>query len=199
MMLTGPEILARVRGTQALRAAGIARPTDEQIVIEPFRPEQLNPNSYNLCLADELVVYDVAGSPEMTKFADGHLPACLDMAVDNPHRRLRIPPAGLVLRPGVLYLGATAEYTEPFGLVPCIEGRSSIARLGLCVHVTAGFGDCAFCGTWTLELTVVHPLRVYAGVQVCQIAYSQVQGQQQPYQGKYQKQTGPRPSGLWKE
>lgn len=209
-LLTGPEIARLVK-------AG-------QIKIEPFDPENVNPNSYNLRLCDKLLVYQknhrlhrlyedreryyselrVGGQwhPTPDPYPHGVLGAYqepLDMAVEEPTVELTIPPTGMVLYPGVLYLGATLEYTETPGLAPKIDGRSSVGRLGLCVHVTAGFGDNFFSGDWTLELTVVQPLRIYAGVPICQIAYSELVGEQTAYKGKYQGQRGPKASGLWRD
>lgn len=168
------------------------------IVIDPFHEEQLNPNSYNLRLSDDLLTY-----AEVT--AGGHVwsdplgPRVLDMAHDNPVKRFKIPPQGIVLYPGILYLGSTIEWAETKQFVPAIEGRSSVARLGLQVHLTAGFGDEWFRGTWCLELAVVQPLRVYAGVAVCQISFTPGVGEPMPYAGKYQDQCGPQPSQLWRE
>jgi len=156
-----------------------------RIVIEPYCESQMNPNSYNLRLGDKLLVYAEDS---------------LDMAKDNPTQELTIPEEGLVLEPGRLYLGSTIEHTETYNLAPFIEGRSSIGRLGAQVHLTAGFGDNFHKGTWTLEITVVHALRVYAGVEVCQIGYAPITGvTNSEYKGKYQDQTGPRASQLWKD
>ena len=124
-------------------------------VIDPFDATKLNPNSYNLCLHDELLVYEEI---------------VLDVRRPNRYRRYIIPPDGLVLQPHQLYLGRTVERTETHNLVPMLEGRSSIGRLGLFVHVTAGFGDVGFCGYWTLELFAVHPIRIYPGLPICQSA-----------------------------
>lgn len=169
-VLTGPQILQEmVRG---------------DIVIEPFNQSQLNPNSYNLCLDKTLVVYK------------NHE---LDMALANDTEVIEIPPRGLVLHPGKLYLGSTVERIFMPKHVAIVEGRSSVGRLGLCVHVTAGFIDTGFNGTVTLELSVVQPLRVYADTQICQIAYSTVFGCVMPYDGKYQNQKGPQPSQIWRE
>ena len=99
------------------------------IVIEPFDEKNLNPNSYNLSLHDELLVYEEV---------------VLDMRKSNRVTRVTIPEEGLVLTPNQLYLGRTVERTETHNLVPMIEGRSSVGRLGLFVHVTAGFGDVGF-------------------------------------------------------
>ena len=155
------------------------------IVIEPFDPARLNPNSYNLTLHDELITYEEV---------------VLDMRKANRVRRLSIPAEGLVLSPNQLYLGRTAERTETHNLVPMIEGRSSIGRLGLFVHVTAGFGDVGFCGFWTLEMFAVQPVRIYAGVQICQIFYHQICGDVTEYvSNKYQHNRDIQPSLLFKE
>lgn len=141
MILTGKEIQKRI---------------GNDIVITPYSEKQLNPNSYNLRLHEELLVYT-------------ELP--LDMKKPNPAEKLVIPESGLLLKPGILYLGRTLESTETHNLVPMLEGRSSIGRLGMLVHVTAGFGDVGFKGFWTLEISVIQPLIVYPGVEVCQIFY----------------------------
>ena len=85
----------------------------------------------------------------------------LDMKKPNKTKRLIIPEEGLVLEPGRLYLGRTLEYTKTDKYVPMLEGRSSIGRLGLFIHVTAGFGDVGFSGYWTLEIFCIQPIRVY--------------------------------------
>lgn len=156
-----------------------------RIVIDPFDPARLNPNSYNLALHNELIVYEEV---------------VLDMRKANRSRRLEIPEEGLVLRPSQLYLGRTAERTETHGLVPMIEGRSSVGRLGLFVHVTAGFGDVGFCGYWTLEMFAVQPVRIYPGVPICQIFYHDIRGTFDEYNSdKYQNNRDIQPSLLYKE
>jgi dCTP deaminase len=163
----------------------IKRRLGADIVIDPFVESRLNPNSYNLTLHDELMVYE-----ELV----------LDMRKANRVRRMAIPPEGLVLQPNQLYLGRTSERTETRNLVPMIEGRSSIGRLGLFVHVTAGFGDVGFCGFWTLEMFAVQPVRIYAGVAICQIFYHEIHGPYTEYQSdKYQHNTDIQPSLLFKE
>lgn len=155
-----------------------------RLVIHPFNLNQVNPNSYNLRLGKRLLVYS---------------DCLLDMRRKNEVQEISIPDEGLRLSPGVLYLGETEEYTETPQHVPHIEGRSSVGRLGMQVHVTAGFGDTGFCGKWTLEITVVHPLVVYAGTAVCQIAYSTTLGAITPYKGKYAGQLGAMPSRLFQD
>jgi dCTP deaminase len=114
--------------------------------------------------------------------------------------KLVIPKEGLTLAPHRLYLGRTVEYTETRNLVPMLEGRSSIGRLGVFVHVTAGFGDVGFKGFWTLEIFCIQPVRIYAGVEVCQIYYHTLQGKHENYSsGKYQNNTGIQPSLLFRD
>ena len=156
------------------------------INIDPFDPENLNPNSYNLTLHNEIMTYEEV---------------VLDMRKSNRIQRITIPETGLTLQPNKLYLGRTVERTETHGLVPMMEGRSSIGRLGLFVHVTAGFGDVGFCGYWTLEMFAVQPIRIYPGVSICQIFYHQVTGDITEYEatGKYQNNHDIQPSLLFRE
>ncbi len=170
MILSGSEIKAQL---------------GSNIKIEPYHEDQVNPNSYNLTLHDEMLVYEEI---------------VLDMKRPNRFRRITIPAEGMVLQPNQLYLARTIEYTETRNLVPMLEGRSSIGRLGLFVHVTAGFGDVGFCGFWTLEMFAVQPVRIYPGVQVCQIFYHSIEGEVTDYKSsKYQHNTDIQPSMLYKE
>ncbi|WP_032121899.1 dCTP deaminase [Clostridium amazonitimonense] len=155
------------------------------IIIEPFKEEQLNPNSYNLKLHNELLVYE------------DHV---LDMKKENKAKRIIIPPEGLLLEPNKLYLGRTIEYTKTDEYVPMLEGRSSIGRLGLFIHVTAGFGDVGFSGYWTLEMFCIQPIRIYSEVEICQIYYHKIQGDYNKYiSGKYQNNNDIQPSLLFKD
>ncbi len=107
---------------------------------------------------------------------------------------------GLVLTPNQLYLGRTVERTETHNYVPMIEGRSSIGRLGLFVHVTAGFGDVGFCGYWTLEMFAVQPVKIYPGVPICQIFFHEISGLITEYASdKYQHNRDIQPSLLFRE
>lgn len=163
----------------------IKKHIDKEIIISPYNPSQLNPNSYNLRLHNQLLVY----SDDV-----------LDMKKPNSIRELFIPEEGLLLEPNKLYLGRTLEYTKTDGFVPMLEGRSSIGRLGLFVHVTAGFGDVGFSGYWTLEMYCIHPIRLYPGVEVCQIYYHTLQGDYIQYSsGKYQDNEGIQPSLLYRD
>ncbi len=93
------------------------------------------------------------------------------MKEKNPTAQLVIPKEGLLLQPGRVYLARTVERTFTDKYVPMLEGRSSVGRLGISVHVTAGFGDIGFNGHWTLEITVEQPTVIYPDVEICQIYY----------------------------
>lgn len=157
----------------------------KEIHIEPFEESRLNPNSYNLRLHNELLVYDTD---------------VLDMKQENPTKKVIIPKEGLLLEPGKLYLGRTIEHTKTDTYVPMLEGRSSIGRLGLFIHVTAGFGDVGFSGFWTLEIFCVQPIRIYPEVEICQIYYHSIDGEYEKYSsGKYQNNNCVQPSMLYKD
>ncbi len=163
----------------------IARKIGQDIKIDPYDPDRLNPNGYDLTLHNELLTYEEV---------------VLDMRKSNRTRRIRIPDDGLVLNPSQLYLARTAERTETFNHVPMIQGRSSIARLGLFIDATTGFGDVGFCGYWTLEFFAVQPVRIYPGIPICQIMYHTVEGNIREYQSdKYQHNQDIQPSLMYRE
>lgn len=155
------------------------------IIIHPYNDQQLGPNSYNLRLHPKMLAYTEA---------------VLDPKRDNRTREIIIPPEGYVLKPGRVYIASTEEWTETRNLVPMLVGRSSVGRLGLAVHVTAGFGDIGFRGRWTLELAATEPVRIYPGTEICQIYYQTVAGEiLDGYTGKYVGQQAATPSRLYQE
>ncbi len=181
------------------RAAIKQRIAAGDIFIEDFDESRLNPNSYNLRLWREIALYRkhrILGDPP----GPGQWPEILDLRSKNPTSRCLIPEDGMVLKPGILYLASTLEMTETRNLVPQLQGRSSTGRVGLFIHVTAGFGDIGFRGRWTLELAVVEPLRIYAGDSICQIIYHvpDLGGEPAPvYAGRYQDAQGVEASKFW--
>ena len=110
------------------------------VALEPFNEKDLNPNSYNYHLAESLLVLGSGGKPS---------------------RKVSLPEGGYVLKPGEVYLGATLERIGSDRYVTLLLGRSSIGRLGIFLNVTADLGHLGSCSHWTLELTVVQPVRVY--------------------------------------
>jgi len=134
---------------------------DGTIVIEPFNVEMLGTNSYDVHLGAHLATY-----------RDDEL----DAKKHNQVNHFEIGPEGFVIQPGELYLGVTMEYTETYNSVPFLEGKSSVGRLGIDIHATAGKGDVGFCNTWTLEISCVKPVRIYAGMPIGQLIYFSVDG-----------------------
>lgn len=159
------------------------------IVIEPYRREYLGTNSYDVHLGEWLATYD---------------DEVLDARRHNEITKFRIPDEGYILDPARFYLGVTLEYTETHKHVPFLEGKSSIGRLGIDIHATAGKGDVGFCNHWTLEISVKQPIRVYAGMPVGQLIYFATSGVVEvPYNrkasAKYNERTDrPVESMMWK-
>ena len=160
-----------------------------KIIIEPFRADCLGTNSYDVHLSQFMAVYD------------NHE---LDARQHNEIQEVIIPEEGYVIQPGILYLGVTEEYTETHHCVPFLEGKSSIGRLGIDIHATAGKGDVGFCNTWTLEISCVQPVRIYAGMPIGQLIYFMVEGDIENYynkksNAKYNQRTiKPVESMMWK-
>ncbi|WP_116125823.1 dCTP deaminase [Lewinella sp. IMCC34183] len=139
------------------------------IVIRPFDRSNLGTNSYDVHLGRHLARYK------------DHI---LDARRHNEIEEMEIGPEGFVLHPNTLYLGVTQEYTETHSSVPFLEGKSSVGRLGIDIHATAGKGDVGFCNHWTLEISCTHPVRVYEGMPIGQLIYFAVEGDIENYYNK---------------
>lgn len=181
MILTGPAIQKAVE--------------NDAISIDPFDHARVNPASYDLRLGDQVAVYS---AEEMTfDLAASYFPL-VGVRTLEPVRRLLdsrkrqnvtcalMDSSGFIVEPGRLYLMHTAERLHTDHYVTVIDGKSSIGRLGLMVHVTAGYGDPGFNGQYTLEVTsVAHPVVVYPGMLFCQARFHAILGERQLYQGNY--------------
>lgn len=161
----------------------------EEIIISPFDISCLGTNSYDVHLSKYLATYK---------------DEVLDSKKHNEIHHFEIPDEGFVLLPGKLYLGSTQEYTETHTTVPFLEGKSSVGRLGIDIHATAGKGDVGFCNHWTLEISCSQAVRVYEGMPIGQLIYFKVSGDINNYynkkqNAKYNERT-PRPveSMMWK-
>ena len=165
MILTGPEIAAQVQ-------AG-------RIHIDPFSDDRVNPNSYDFHLSDHLIAYEHAD---------------LDTAIANPTQRMTFPTSGMILRPDRVYLGSTLEVMGSEHYVPIIRGKSSLARLGLFINMTADLIDLGSINRWTLQLHAIQPLRIYPGMLIGQVTFWTPTGPRLLYKGKYQGSMEPRPS-----
>ncbi|MFI9772479.1 dCTP deaminase domain-containing protein [Streptomyces sp. NPDC052415] len=170
MILTGPEIAReRERG---------------RLVLDPFDPAQVQPNSYNLALGPSLAYY--TGT-------------VLDTRAANAYTVVPIPDEGIVLQPDRIYLGSSVEVLGSDHLVPVIRSRSGAARLGLFVHVTADLIDIGSIGQSTFQLHAVQPVRVHAGDRLAQVTFWRPQGEVTLYDGKYQGSRGPQPSQIHRD
>jgi dCTP deaminase len=131
------------------------------ILITPFRRECLGTNSYDV---------------HLSKYFATYRNRVLDAKQHNIIEHFDISDTGFVLQPNTLYLGVTEEYTETHTTVPFLEGKSSVGRLGIDIHATAGKGDVGYCNTWTLEISCTQPVRIYAGMPIGQLIYFAVEG-----------------------
>lgn len=170
MILTGPEITKQ-------HSLG-------RIKIDPFSANQLNPNSYNFRLGRTIKWYKNRE---------------LDVKVKQEVETFSIPDSGMVLEPARIYLGHTEEIMGSNHYVPIIRGRSSTARIGLFVHVTADLIDVGSHNQWTLQLHAVQPLRVFPGMVIGQVTFWCIEGDISLYAGKYQGSVGPRESEIYRE
>jgi deoxycytidine triphosphate deaminase len=154
------------------------------ITLDPFDESHLNPNSYNFRLGDRIRSY-----------ADG----VLDPMVPNEYVDSTIPREGLVLQPCRLYLVNTLEVLGSTRYVPTFAARSSVARLGLFINLSASLGDIGFVGQWTLQLVAMQRLRVLAGMRIGQMMFWEPRGKILLYNGKYQGSTGPQSTLIYRD
>lgn len=131
------------------------------IKVEPFRRECLGSNSYDVHLGKTLAVYK--------DFPFWTLKSITKSKPSKYHLEVFLTPENF-------YLGVTQEYTETHKHVPFLEGKSSVGRLGIDIHATAGKGDVGFCNHWTLEISVKKPVRIYPGMPFGQIIYFEMNG-----------------------
>lgn len=160
MILTGSEIEKRVHSGE--------------IVISPFSHENINPNSYNFRLHNQMKVYE------------GDV---IDVRAEASTRTIEIGPDGYELEPMKLYLASTIETMGSTHFVPTYAARSSVARLGMFINLSAPLGDIGFVGRWTLQLYAVNRIRVYPGMNIGQMMFWSVKGDIELYAGKYQGAT----------
>ena len=116
----------------------------------------------------------------------------LDIKKQANAKTIKIPEEGLILEPNKLYLGSTNEYTKTQELVPVLSGLDDIACLGMEIHITAGFGDNGFEGTWTLEIICSNKTKIYPNMPIGRIYYHPLVGDSSiRYKGKYFGQIEP--------
>ena len=154
------------------------------ITIDPFRDDQISPNSYDFRLGKTLKIY----REEL-----------LDSKKENVTDTIEIPDEGYVMQPNILYLGHTEEVMGSNFYVPIIRGRSSIGRIGLFIHITADLIDIGSINQWTLQMHCVQPVKVYSGMLIGQVTFWKVEGDIVLYKGKYQGSRGPMASQIYRD
>ncbi|MFC0140315.1 dCTP deaminase [Erwinia mallotivora] len=162
MILTGKEIEKRVKS--------------EEIIISPFLPENINPNSYNFRLGRTMKVYRNE---------------VIDPAQENPVDTIMLGEDGYILQPRKLYLAETVEVIGSTCFVPTYAARSSVARMGMFINLSAPLGDIGFIGRWTIQLYSILPIKVYYGMNIGQMMFWHTSGEIELYNGKYQSAEGP--------
>jgi dCTP deaminase len=149
--------------TSVLSDGTIRRLVDEgRIVIDPWDPELVQPASVDLRLGSSFRVFH------------NHRTSAIDLREPPTNLTEEISAEMFVIHPGEFVLGVTEEYVElPDDIVARIEGKSSLGRLGLIVHATAGFVDPGFKGTLTLEITNLTrvPIKLYPGLLIAQLSF----------------------------
>lgn len=170
MILTGKEILAQFQ--------------QGKIDLQPFDPHRLTTNSYDLTLGDRFIQYtgDV-----------------IDPAKPNAYREMIVGPEGIVMQKNDFLLGHSVEIVGSDFFVPKIHAKSSAARLGLFVHVTADLIDLGSHGNVTFQLYATLPVKLYPGMSVGQVSFWKPKGEITLYDGKYQGSSGPQPSQVFRD
>lgn len=170
------------------------------IEIDPYDETRVQPNSIDLTLGAEVCVYSSVSAMGDPKYAGLNgielgtslavsrcIHSCggiLDPREKSPHIVMRMDESGWLLVPGVLYLMHTAERIHTKKYVTQLNGKSSIARLGVIVHFTAAYGETGFNGQYTLEVSAVHPTILYPGMAIAQAVFYTVEGEVEDYQTK---------------
>ena len=184
MLLSDRDILAEIEA--------------KRVVVEPYDPAMIQPSSIDFRLDRYFRVFENHRYPH------------IDPAADQSDLTREVEPNGdepFILHPGEFVLGSTLEVvTLPDDLAARVEGKSSLGRLGLLTHATAGFVDPGFSGHVTLELGNVAtlPIKLWPGMKIGQLAFFQLTSPaenpygSEVYGSRYQGQRGPTPSRSWR-
>ncbi len=146
------------------------------IVIDPFVPEHVGPNSVDLRIGFSMKTFTQVNRVRVVSPHDGATYDAIDpKRPPSLVEMKKLPDSGgaaWLLQPGKLYLGETLErFGTTRNYVPVIDGRSTAGRLGIQCHMTAGVGDVGFVGKWTLEITVQEPIIVRPGDRLMQVYF----------------------------
>ncbi len=138
------------------------------IIIEPFYLEQVNPNSYNYRINDQLIMFDIKNNKKHKK-------------------TIKIPKEGIILEPHKTYLASTFETLGSIKYAMSLIGRSSLGRLGLFLQVSANLGHTGSIHKWTLELVATKKIKIYPFMIIGQISFWENKGNISSYLEGYSK------------
>ncbi|HSE10875.1 MAG TPA: dCTP deaminase [Nocardioidaceae bacterium] len=167
---------------------------NKRVGLDPFEPEMVQPSSIDVRLDRFFRVFENHRYPH------------IDPSADQPDLTRMVEPEGdepFILHPGEFVLGSTYEVvTLPDDVAARLEGKSSLGRLGLLTHSTAGFIDPGFSGHVTLELSNVAtlPIKLWPGMKIGQLCFFRLSSPSEhpygseKYGSRYQGQRGPTPS-----
>jgi dCTP deaminase len=155
------------------------------LTIEPFDQSQVGPNSYDVRLDNVLLKLECNAWKDGIEYIDPRL--------EQKVHKVMIPENGFLILPGELWLGSTIERAGSSKYVPMYDGRSTIGRMGVWSHVSAGFGDVGFDSTWTLEITCIQPFLLLPGMKIGQVFFHDVSDASMNYSKghSYHGQNGP--------
>ncbi len=184
MLLSDRDILKRLK--------------DGSLKIAPFDKNSIQPSTIDFRLSSKISVFD------------NWQTAIIDLAEKvDVSRTIDVGKNGsFIIHPGEFILGSTVEkITLPNDLAANVEGRSSLGRLGLMIHATAGYVDPGFSGHVTLEISNISrlPIKLYAGMRIGQLGFMMMSSPvnreygQKSLGSKYQNQEGPTASKIWKD
>ncbi|MBQ8785222.1 MAG: dCTP deaminase [Alphaproteobacteria bacterium] len=170
MILTGNKIIEEVK--------------NNHIIIKPFNKDAVTTNSYDLTLSDKLVIYtDEILDPKK-----------------EPHTKIvEIPDEGYELKRGEFLLGSSNEFVGSDFYVPIVHAKSSIARLGLFIHITSGLFDIGCKCNVTFHLYATMPIKLYKNMPIAQLTFWKTLGDIKLYNGKYQNDHGAVASRIYKD
>ena len=157
---------------------------DGNIKFSHFDKKKIGTNSYDLCLGNELIFYEEE---------------ILDVKKNNKYKTFEIPDEGILFPQYSFCLGASSIKFGSDCYAPIIHGKSTTARMGLFVHITADLIDIGFYGSSTFQLYNLLPIKLYKGMPIGQVSFWKPQGKINLYNGKYQGSNRPMASKIYKD
>lgn len=170
MILTGAQIASERR--------------DGRLVIEPFNPARIEPNSYGFTLGDRVLTYE-----EQT-LDPNRAPNVVEELIGED---------GYLFLPDRIYLASTVERMGSDNYAATLHARLSTALLGVWIQYSAPLGHAGAVIPWTLEIKVAQPVRLFSGMLIGKLAFWSMYGTALSYRGKYTGSTDVVASKIWTE